>query len=225
MPSFVMNRIKLTVPREVSSPKVFAKMREGTFEVHEARMAMRRIRPGDRVLEIGSGVGYVTSLCARKAGAENVVAVEANPDLHPIIRANLAQNGFEGVTLIHGAVAGQTTEQVVTFNVGPAFWGSSLTETRSNVARRITVPLLNVHDLLAEHRPTVVLMDVEGAEAQMFDRPWPAHVHTVGMELHPALYEEGTIGRIFGCLAQTGLAYDPGISHRDVVCLSRGKGW
>ncbi|MEM6478960.1 MAG: FkbM family methyltransferase [Pseudomonadota bacterium] len=227
MPDFDLKGIRLSVPRHVSGPKVFEAMRSGRYEQAEARCAERRIAAGDKVLEIGAGVGFVTALCAKAAGAENVTAVDAHPDLLAVVEANLAQNELEGVRLIHGAVAGEVQggDKTITFNIGPAFWGSSLVETPANAKRQVEVPLLDIHALLEETAATVVIMDVEGAEASMFSQPWPARVHTVCIELHPARFTEGDTKRIFDRLSEIGLSYDPHVSNRDVVCLTRNRGF
>ncbi|MGV9315100.1 methyltransferase domain-containing protein [Streptomyces sp. NPDC003691] len=47
-------------------------------------------RPGDRVLEVGTGTGYTTALLAARAGAENVVTVEIDPPLADRARERLA---------------------------------------------------------------------------------------------------------------------------------------
>lgn len=57
---------------------------------------------GLKVLEIGSGAGYVSALLAR-LGAQ-VTAVEAEEELVNAARANLASDGIDGVTVVHGAL-------------------------------------------------------------------------------------------------------------------------
>jgi hypothetical protein len=63
-------------------------LRDGTYEADEANAAERCVREGFRVLELGAGIGYVTAICARRTAPENVLAVEANPALIPVIESN-----------------------------------------------------------------------------------------------------------------------------------------
>ncbi|MEL6607453.1 MAG: FkbM family methyltransferase [Pseudomonadota bacterium] len=224
MPEFTIQGVRLNVPRQVASPRIYDRIREGMYENTEAKCARRRIVEGDRVLELGAGLGYVTTICARRAGAQNVLSVEADPTMVEIIRGNLALNSVEEVDLRHGAAVGETGgKSHVTFNVTAAFWASSLQDNGRGNQKTVDVPLLSVHDLMAEQKSTVVMMDVEGAEADMFDRPWPDHVRAVMMELHPKKFSPGTVKRIFDRLSQHGLAYDPEVSRGDVVCLSRDQ--
>jgi tRNA G37 N-methylase Trm5 len=85
-------------------------LRDGTYEADEANAAERCVKEGFRVLELGAGIGYVTAICARRTAPENVLAVEANPALIPVIEDNLARNGAQDVTVLHGAVVARAEE-------------------------------------------------------------------------------------------------------------------
>jgi protein-L-isoaspartate O-methyltransferase len=69
------------------------RLRDGSYEADEANAAERCVKEGFRVLELGAGIGYVTAICARRTAPENVLAVEANPALIPVIRATLRATG------------------------------------------------------------------------------------------------------------------------------------
>ena len=60
-------------------------------------------RAHDRVLEIGTGSGYLTALLARRAA--EVVSVEINPEIARLGRANLERHGAENVRLEIGDAA------------------------------------------------------------------------------------------------------------------------
>ncbi len=55
------------------------------------------VRKSDRVLEVGTGSGYLTALLAHRAA--HVYSVEIKPKLAEVARANLARHGAENVTL------------------------------------------------------------------------------------------------------------------------------
>ncbi len=64
----------------------------------EARaMQALSVKKSERVLEVGTGTGYLTALLAQRAA--HVHSLEINPRLAEVGRANLARYGAENVTL------------------------------------------------------------------------------------------------------------------------------
>ncbi|MGH8572107.1 MAG: methyltransferase domain-containing protein, partial [Gammaproteobacteria bacterium] len=74
-----------------SQPSVVAEM-----------LAELNARPGDRVLEIGTGTGWNAALLAHIVGAENVTTIEIDPDVAAHARAALRTNGYGEVTTVVG---------------------------------------------------------------------------------------------------------------------------
>lgn len=62
-----------------------------------------RLKPKDRVLEAGSGSGYLTALMAHQA--EHVTSVEIAPELHAFAEKNLTSQKIDNVTLVLGDAA------------------------------------------------------------------------------------------------------------------------
>jgi protein-L-isoaspartate(D-aspartate) O-methyltransferase len=70
----------------------------------EARVLQElRLQPGERVLEIGTGSGYLTALLASRGAT--VTSVEINARLALEAKARLARSGFAGVELAVGNAA------------------------------------------------------------------------------------------------------------------------
>lgn len=225
MAEYEIGGLTLSVPDALLTPRLAAKLGSGAYEAAEARAATMRLGAGQRVLELGAGIGYLACLCARVAGARNVVTVEANPDLLPVIRGNLARNGFGAATLVHGAVAGMDGGAArVAFDAAPGFWAGRLAGGDTPPERCRDVPALGLGELFERARPEVVIMDVEGAEEHLFDVPWPGFVHSLVMELHPARYPDRVIRRIVDCMSASGLTYDPGPSQGRILGFRRLRG-
>jgi protein-L-isoaspartate(D-aspartate) O-methyltransferase len=72
------------------------------------------IRPGDRVLEIGTGSGYLTALLATQAA--EVVSVDINPEFTAAAAQKLHAHGFSNVVL-HSADAARDWPDEAGFDV------------------------------------------------------------------------------------------------------------
>lgn len=57
------------------------------------------VRPGQRILEIGTGAGWNAALLAHRAGPENVTTIEIDPGLAATARGNLARVGLRARVL------------------------------------------------------------------------------------------------------------------------------
>jgi len=225
MAEYDIDGLRMVVPDAALNARIAAKLEAGTYEAQEARAAAMRLRAGHRVLELGAGIGYVSAICARAVGAGHVTCVEANPAMLPVIRANLECNGYGAVTLLHGAVTGREgTEAPIAFDGAKTFWAGRIADGETSAARRVDVPALGLDGLLHRVRPQVVIMDIEGAEEHLFDAPWPAHVATVMLELHPGRYPDTVVQRIVDCMSASGLTYDPGPSCGRILCFRKVRG-
>jgi ribosomal protein L11 methyltransferase len=97
----------------------------------------RHVRPGDRMLDFGSGSG-ILAIAAALLGAASAVGIEVDDDANPIAEANAARNAVsDRVTFLHGD-AGELHQLV-----GPAHLVSS------NILRTVNVLLLpNIREAL-----------------------------------------------------------------------------
>ena len=70
----------------------------------EARMLQElAVLPGDRILEVGTGSGYMTALLARRGA--HVTSVEIDPEFSVAAAAKLAAHGIANITLDVGDAA------------------------------------------------------------------------------------------------------------------------
>jgi len=73
----------------------FAMLRDGPRLAAYDAALRRAIRPGMRVLEIGTGTGVLAMMAAR-AGAAEVVTCEMNPAMAEVARQTVMRNGYAG---------------------------------------------------------------------------------------------------------------------------------
>lgn len=195
------------------------------YEGHETTAVRKHIVESDRVLELGAGTGYITMQIASRIGGENLLSIEASPKMVPVVEENLSANLIEGVTVINAAVVPDDfAGDHVSFHMTAAFWASSLNTTiakKWKSTKTVDVPAVRIGELMQDHKPTVVIMDIEGGEQGLFDAVWPAHVRLLVIELHPRLYCDQVIKQIFDQMSASGLTYCPVASSGQVVVFKR----
>ena len=76
------------------------------WEKPEMDFALRHVREGDTVIDVGANIGYHTLLLARKVGAAgHVYAFEPDASNCDILRNNVAANGYGNCTVVNKAVS------------------------------------------------------------------------------------------------------------------------
>src|SRR3546814_7023106 len=129
-----------------------AALTKGRYEFKERELARRVLRRGDRVIELGSGMGVVSLIMARLIGAEAVMTFEANPGIVELTRANAERNGLP--IMIRNAIAGpRATHEygsTMAFFALRAFEASSTRRT-SPGQKVIHVPAEILEDRSEEH--------------------------------------------------------------------------
>ncbi len=163
------------------SPEMIDSLKSGSYEGGELKPIRMHMVPGDRVMEIGTGLGFITLFCAKIVGDRNVFTFEANPENEAHIRETFALNGMSP-TLQIGILSKEAGEAELFLE--PSLWSTSVIQ-RSKQARRIVVPKINLNDRVREIKPTFLVIDIEGAE---YDLTGVIDFHTaskVMIELHP----------------------------------------
>jgi precorrin-6B methylase 2 len=101
------------------------------------------VRPGDRVLEVGTGIGFFAVVAAR-AGAGHVDAIDTNPAIHLGARVAALNGCADLITFHHAAVADVALPipaDVLLIDVrGPTPFGSRSLETLIDARDRLLRP-------------------------------------------------------------------------------------
>ena len=214
--------IKVPYLKDVISERMVRAFGRGRHERGEVNALKRILRPNDKVLELGAGVGVVSTVAAHITGAENVVAVEANPQLIPIIHKTHALNGVEGIEVLTGVGVGTITEERVPFYLRKDFWASSLIVPDAddpNLLRTEQVPQIDINQLLKAYQPNVLVMDIEGGELDLLPALDLSCCSHLVIELHPTAYQLGGIGKCFDILRKKGFAYNARQSRSGTVVV------
>ena len=205
--------VRIPLDPSVMSAKIQDQLRAGRYEAAEARGLPAMIGLGERVVEAGAGIGFLTALAGRQGRAELIVAVEANPELIPVIERLHRLNGVTSV--VRNAVVGLSrTAPALPFHLHNDLWASSLTPLKAKDLRGVVqVPVVLFAELIAEFAPTLLIIDVEvlrglAAGGEPLDFAPLAGAPRVLVELKPKTLGPQAIAAILEAFASAGFERD-----------------
>ena len=211
--------VKIRLGRHMS-PQVERTVSRGRYEQDECRLIEQVLSPADVVLEVGAGLGLISAYCAKRLGSSRVFAYEANPDLEACIRETYSLNEVQP-TLDMCAVGADAGK--VTLFRSEDLWASSVLRPSGKV-RPVEVPVKALSEIVQLVRATLLIVDVEGAESELFDR---AHLPTVSriiLELHEWVIGTAGARRVRSTLSAIGFEELPDLSTGKHLVLQR-VGW
>lgn len=208
---------------EGGDPRVNALLFWGMYESAEIRFVRRHLGDDLDAVELGSSLGGVScEIAKRLAGRRKLVCVEANSQLLPLLRRNLARNApSQDARVVWGAIDYSGSGEVE-FSVGDSNLSSRLGADAA-APRRLAVPAATLSGVLAEAQvgDYALVADIEGAEAGLFlrDAAALARCRKIIIELHDTAFE----GKRYSVDGLAGLIADTtGMPLRDrygPVCL------
>ena len=83
MAVFEIRNVRLDIPGEHLTRPVKEALTGGYYEKAEHRALGIHLRSNDRMVDLGAGAGYLCCVASAIIGANNVLGVEAHPDMAP----------------------------------------------------------------------------------------------------------------------------------------------
>lgn len=182
-PSIVkIKGILLSVPENATKKLEYA-LYYGYYEDKELKTVVSKIEPQDTVMELGTGLGLLSTFCAKKIGSDKVFTYEANPQLEPIIQQNYALNEVNPQLEICmlGFQLGKEK-----FYLSDNLWDSSKIQYSENL-QAIQVNVRSFNDEIKKINPSFLIMDIEGGEYELCQYADFYNVKKLAMELHEDL--------------------------------------
>ena len=195
--------------------KVRGLLRTGGYERELVAAALKATHEGDRVLDLGCGLGFVSGMLAKRRNVEAIHGYDGNATLLTYAEAMLATNGIKTVTLTPGVLGKRKSS--VPFHIRAPYAASSLLAVDGEEAEEVKVEMHNVKTVLSAVKPTVIICDIEGGEADLLDGITLKDVRQVVVKLHPNHIGHAGVGSVFDALGKAGLVYDPRISAGRIV--------
>jgi len=217
-----LNGISLDLSHSAISAKLRQRIAKGFYEKQEAKCILGASQQGDRLLEIGGGIGYISSLAWRTGKFESVTVVEANPALIPIIEQNHRLNEVQA-QVIHAAASADEADHSrhVPFYIRDDFWASSLSPKPPGYATMTEIPAIPVQQLIDELKPSFVVCDIEGGEGAIVPSLTFSGVRTIMIELHQSFIGGIGVKNIMDSISRQGFHYDQRFSCGGVVLFTQ----
>ncbi|MEM8570371.1 MAG: FkbM family methyltransferase, partial [Pseudomonadota bacterium] len=117
--------MKIPLAEGIITVNILNAILSGSFEAEEARQIPSIVRPGDRVLEVGAGIGFISTLLSRQPGVETVIAVEANPLLMDFMARLHSENDVKNVRVLNSVLCNHS-HAAIPFYLREDFWMGSL---------------------------------------------------------------------------------------------------
>jgi len=200
--------ITIPIDYKLMNQQTILGIESGEYEQEEANACFDVVNSVDRVLEIGAGIGFISSICAQICGSENVLCYEANPGLEDLILRTHELNAVSPRLRMRAIApaAGNTS-----FYVNEDIVSSGILD--KNVGTRTIVQADVLSEVLTEWCPNVLIVDIEGAEINLLGTTDLSIIDLLIVEFHPRIVGEKAIDALIAKLTQSGLnlyAGDPG---------------
>ncbi len=199
--------IILSVPKGTVSPTILESLIKGGYEQIELEIAQKIIEPNERILELGGGIGYLSTSIKILHNDAEICTMEANPNLMPAIADTHALNNCQ-IELLHGAASDHDGE--TDFYLRANFWESSTRKERvfSETSR---VPAIDTARVIRNFRPSMLVIDIEGDEERVVPFLPLEGINKILMELHPEVTGPAVVSSLFAVLLKSGFHVD--LSH------------
>ncbi|NUH64508.1 FkbM family methyltransferase [Sulfitobacter sp. S0837] len=195
-------------------------LRQNDYETKETQAVLRVVREGDRVIELGAGVGYMSTLVASKRKVASVHSFEANPNLIPYIRRVYAANGLDNAEVTNAILGARTGR--VDFHVRADILSSSMTRFDGEEPPQThQIDVLDAGAVFADLKPNVLICDIEGAEVDLIPALDLSGLRAAVIELHPQWIGPEGVNKVFAAFMSAGLAYYHRGSQNKVVSFRR----
>jgi len=216
----VINKLKiiyryfLSIYRELNYPKYlsfgpfqlkfrFSKLNKGmkeylslhyeTYEFGERLFSEKILSKGDTVIEAGTSIGILTGVISKIIGQEGkLITVEPDSSLIKIAKSNNKLN--KNIIFMNGMLITDSKSKI---EFQPDGWlGGKVVNNNEETKYVKSIPIIYLKNLIAEHFPNALVLDIEGEELGLINFEIPICIKKLIIELHPNIYGENSSHQI-----------------------------
>ncbi len=136
------------------------------YESSEIRFVQKHLTDQYDTIELGSSIGAVTIQLGKKIKGKKLIAIEANPNLIPVLQHNIRMNAISNVVVTNAAYG--SDQNKVWFEYGDENILGKIT-TPSKDKNGVWIESMSLSSMLRFHQLTsyALVCDIEGAEADL----------------------------------------------------------
>jgi FkbM family methyltransferase len=186
--------VKVAFVTEDPHSRLWFHKRYRSGDLHEPPVSIalaRRVSSATVFADIGGHIGYYSCIAAAVNRNAQVFCFEMSHNLLPLIEANLVENHFDNVTIVHAAVAEQT--KLVSYEADSLRGSLAMdisTPPNKETVKRAYIETVTLDDFFTALglMPDLMKIDVQGAEMDVLrgGRKVIGKQHpTIFLELHP----------------------------------------
>ncbi|KNG94198.1 FkbM family methyltransferase [Pseudaestuariivita atlantica] len=223
-----VDRYHLRAPKSLVKPYHLMALATGSYEWPERALAREHVAAGDTVLDFGAGLGIVASDIADSEAKAKVYSIEPAHASYLAARDTLALNRSDTIELRHGLVQSRAgaarNPDPVLYKDDENYLGHGQSIATGSGAESEHPPVMLLDDLIAETAPTVLNIDIEGGEADIFEGVDLSGVRTVIVEFHPDILGIDGCRAVADTLIAAGLALDFDAFYHTTGLFQRAPG-
>jgi len=214
-----LSGVKIPLDMPILSETILKYIRSGEYEYEEQRQLPEIIKPGERVLELGVGLGFIASIILKHHNTQAYLGFEANPELLPYIQEVFELNEVSG-EICNEVLVHDPDITHLDFYKRQNFWASSLAPGPWGYESKIAIATKLVNEVIAEFRPTLIVCDIEGGELDVFKQADLQGVQRIYLEVHQKELGREGIRELFDILSAKNFHYDQFHSTGAVVLFT-----
>lgn len=221
--------VKIPADPAVLTPPIIETMRAGKYENARVKCLRPMVAAGDRIVDVGGGVGFISALMAREGRAALVVSIEGHPGAHEAAARLHRLNGVDVVqrnALVVTANPGVPTRPLY---ISRHFWGSSMLPGVKDQTGVVEVQVMTFGDVIDEYAPNMLVIDLEvlreyltpGAESGPLEAMTLSGVNKVVVHLVRQHGGDLAVRRVFDFFSAQDFVFDTDYSRGPVVLFKR----
>jgi len=187
---FLFRGIKLINSTAISANLQW-RIENQNYEKTEIDLVLDTVDENDVVLEIGAGIGAVSTMILTHKKVKKYMCVEANPQLISLIKKNHRINNIDNCEIVSGVMTNDVSMHEFDFYVCDDFWESSLRKPASGCTKVLKISGHNFSEFLQRHQPSFIICDIEGGEFDLFTQGVDlSSVRKICIEVHSSSPKE-----------------------------------